>query len=59
MNKAIGEDLRGLLEEMYIKYGHNKMTVAISQLLDIYILEEQKRNLRKIKGRYYEASHKR
>ena len=59
MNKAIGEDLRGLLEEMYIKYGNNKMTVAISQLLDIYILEEQKRNLREIKGRYYEASHKR
>lgn len=59
MNKAIGEDLRGLLEEMYIKHGHNKMTVAISQLLDIYILEEQKRNLREIKGRYYEASHKR
>ena len=50
MNKAMGEDIRGFLEEMYTKYGHNKVTVAISQLLDIYILEEQKKKL-KNKGR--------
>ena len=49
MNKDIGLDLRAFLEEMYVKHGHNETTVAISQILDKYIIEAQRERLDNVK----------
>lgn len=43
--EGIGADLRDFLEEMYQRYGHNKTTVAISQILDILVVEEQMKKI--------------
>lgn len=45
MSEGIGADLRAFLEEMYEKYGHNGTTVAISQILDNYVVEAQRERL--------------
>lgn len=45
MIEGIGTDLREFLEEIYIKYGHNETTVAISQILDKYMIEAQRERL--------------
>lgn len=45
MSEGIGADLRAFLEEMYEKYGHNETTVAISQILDILVVEAQRERL--------------
>ncbi len=37
------EILREALNELYDRFGHNEVTVALSQILDRHILEEQKR----------------
>lgn len=49
MNEGIGTDLREFLGQMYKKYGHNDITVKISQVLDILVVEEQRRRLRNAK----------
>ncbi|MDY3002530.1 MAG: Spo0E family sporulation regulatory protein-aspartic acid phosphatase [Romboutsia timonensis] len=40
------EELRNALNELYDRFGHNEVTVALSQILDRYIVEKQieKRN---------------
>ena len=48
--EGIGADLRDFLEEMYKRYGHNKTTVAISQILDNYIVEAQRERLDNVKS---------
>lgn len=45
MSEGIGADLKDFLEEMYEKYGHNETTVAISQILDILVVEAQRKRL--------------
>ena len=50
MSEGIGIDLRAFLEEMYVKYGHNETTVAISQILDNYVLEAQRERLANVKA---------
>ena len=49
MNEGIGADLSTFLGEMYKKYGHNDTTVALSQILDILVVEEQRERLRSVK----------
>ena len=49
MSEGIGADLRAFLEEMYEKYGHNDTTVALSQILDILVVEEQRERLSNVK----------
>lgn len=49
MNKGIGADLKTFVGEMYIKHGHNEITVKLSQLLDIVVTEEQRERLRSVK----------
>ncbi len=50
--EGIGADLRDFLEEMYQRYGHNKTTVAISQILDNYIVEAQRERYELYKSSY-------
>lgn len=38
-------DLRKFLGEMYEKYGHNKITLAISKIVDEYDTEAQRGKL--------------
>lgn len=52
MNDDIEADLRAFLEDMYQKYGHNKTTVAISQILDNYIVEAQRERYELYKSSY-------
>lgn len=37
------EEVRSMVEELYLKFGHNEVVVAASQILDEYIVEEQKK----------------
>ena len=39
------EELRKAVEELYIEFGRTEVTVAASQILDRYIVEEQRRRL--------------
>ncbi len=39
------ELLREAVEELFIQFGRNEVTVAASQILDRYIAEEQRRRL--------------
>ncbi|MBC5997954.1 aspartyl-phosphate phosphatase Spo0E family protein [Romboutsia ilealis] len=50
MSEGIGADLRAFLEEMYQRYGHNETTVAISQILDKYMVEAQRERLANAKA---------
>lgn len=50
MSEGIGADLREFLCEMYNKYGHNETTVAISQILDNYVVEAQRERLANAKA---------
>ena len=40
--KQITEDLREVVEEFYLKYSKSKVTLALSQILDELVLEQQK-----------------
>ena len=35
------EELRNALNELYDRFGHNEVTVALSQILDEYVTQEQ------------------
>ena len=35
------EELKNALDELYNRFGHNEVTVALSQILDEYITKEQ------------------
>ena len=35
------EELRNALNELYDRFGHNEVTVALSQILDEYITKQQ------------------
>ena len=35
------EKLRNALNELYDRFGHNEVTVALSQILDEYVAQEQ------------------
>lgn len=36
------EEVRKMVEELYLQFGYNEVVVAASQILDQYIVEEQK-----------------
>lgn len=38
-------ELRLLLEELYVEFGLNDTTLALSQILDQYIIQEQRERL--------------
>lgn len=41
--KQITEDLRKVVEEFYLKYPKSKVTLALSQMLDVLVVEQQKK----------------
>lgn len=43
------EELRSALNELYERFGWNEVTVALSQILDEYIVKEQKQEFEKWK----------
>lgn len=43
------KELREALNELYERFGWNEVTVALSQIVDEYIIEEQKREFEKWK----------
>ncbi|MEG2789129.1 MAG: hypothetical protein RR942_15055 [Romboutsia sp.] len=49
MYKVIGACLRSFLGRMYQIYGLNKITLFLSQLLDILVIREQKEKLNNVK----------
>lgn len=43
------EELKKAVGEMYEKFGHNEVVVALSQYLDYLVVEEQRREFEKWK----------
>lgn len=43
------EELRNALNELYNRFGHNEVTVALSQILDEYIAQKQAEEFEKWK----------
>lgn len=39
------EELRSALGELYEEFGHNEVTLRLSEILDEYVAEEQRREL--------------
>lgn len=39
------EELRKALEVLYDEFGHNEVTVKLSQILDEYVVKEQRERL--------------
>ena len=48
--ESIRADLKAFVGEMYIKHGHNEITIKLSQVLDIMVVEEQRRRLQDVKA---------
>lgn len=49
------EELRKALGHLYEEFGHNEVTVALSQILDNLVVQEQKEKLKDLKhGGCYE-----
>ncbi|WP_250674933.1 Spo0E family sporulation regulatory protein-aspartic acid phosphatase [Paraclostridium ghonii] len=44
------ETLRQALEELYAEFGHTTVTVKLSQILDRYVVEQQREELVKCKS---------
>ena len=42
-DKELREELKSLVEKFYLKYPEHKVTLALNKILDILVLEEQKR----------------